>query len=119
MERKIGEVFISKLTGKRAVVVSDSIDKFSCHMCIYYEFCRNSGIKLELRLIEGGQCVRGNRSTYDGIIFKEIEQLYTISKETLGLLDEILNNDNLKEEEKLNYILYILDLECVLGITSH
>jgi hypothetical protein len=109
---KPGDIFISKLTGKKVIVISDDERDATCQQCIYIRYCRSHDDKeLRLRLMEGGSCTRGERSNGKGVIFREIKQLYMISKETISFLEEIKNDPALKEDEKLNYQFLLLNAE--------
>ena len=92
MEKKIGETFLSKVTGKLVVTLDSPPSYRRCLSCVYNSNSKRGscyGLMHVLRQEEVGHCSSRSRKDHKDVYFKEVESLYVVSKETLDLIQEI------------------------------
>lgn len=111
MEKQIGEVFISKSTGSKLVVHIGEF-KGRCSNCIFKSEDNSccKGLTHILRQLDVGHCSKNSRSDGLSVYFEQIESLYKISDETLGLIEEI-DSSYLDWDERKSSILFLLNVE--------
>jgi len=109
-DKKVGEVFISKLTGKK--VITKLGEKGRCVNCVFKDNKHLSciGFVYNIRQREAGHCSKESRKDGNIVYFEEVEKLYEISKETMDLILE-LDKTTLTSDERLNAQMTLLNAE--------
>jgi len=111
VERKIGEIYLSKLLGAEIEVCEyESRHKVGerCQECAYLNHCNNTGF-FEYRRKEAGSCSKDSRSDKKIVYFKLKEQIYNIPE---SIQKKIAKTFNLSTGERENEINKILDEQC-------
>lgn len=116
MEKKVGETFLSKATGKLVVTLDSPPSYKRCLSCVYNSNSKRGscyGLMHVLRQKEVGHCSHLSREDNKNVYFKEVESLYVVSKETLDLIQEIhelrLSGSEINDSPLL--IMLLLDAE--------
>jgi len=108
VERKIGEIYLSKLLGAEIEVCEyESRHKVGerCQECAYLGHCNNTGF-FRYRKEEAGSCSKDSRSDKKIVYFKLKEQIYNIPE---FIQKKIAKTFNLSTGERENEINKILD----------
>ena len=111
MERKIGEIYLSKLFGAEIEVCEyESRHKVGerCQECAYLDHCNNTGF-FEYRRREAGSCSKNSRNDKKVVYFKLKEQIYNIPESIQNKIKEIAGKSYLNTGEKENTINKLLD----------
>ena len=110
-----GDVFISRLTGRKAITVLGSSGR--CCSCIYNRLGSKGGqigcfgAYHDLRREEAGQCSSKSRGDHKNVYFKEVEKLYDLTKETVELMIDLQTDSTLSTVDKINLHQLLLDAE--------
>lgn len=117
-DKKPGQIFFSKVTGCRLIVVPKEVQR--CNFCAY-RLCNyskkfreslptNIGCLSGLRLDEAGQCWKTVREDKCAVYFQIVEVLYEIPEETKELILDLskLYRD---PKDRLNARKLLLELE--------
>jgi len=120
MERKIGDIFLSKVTGKKLIVIKSERSS-RCLLCEYgsryisnekykdkFGFCQ---VLKELRTREAGHCSASSREDNMNVYFSSVEDVYKIPEETRELLYDIMHRDVYSKEDIVKVQEYLLELE--------
>ena len=125
MERKLGDIFLSKVTGKKLIVTElesrTSKRSSRCLLCEYgsryvsnekykdeFSFCQ---VLKELRTKEAGHCSAASRKDNKNVYFSSIEDVYKIPEETRELLNDVMHGDVYSKEDIVKVQEYLLELE--------
>lgn len=108
MERKIGEIYLSKLfVAEIEVCEYESRHKVGerCQECAYLDHCNNTRF-FEYRRIEAGSCSKNSRNDKKVVYFKLKEKIYNIPE---SIQKKIAETFNLSLGERENIINKLLD----------
>lgn len=108
MERKIGEIYLSKLLGAEIEVCEYELRHGvgeRCQECAYLNHCNNTRF-FEYRRREAGSCSKDSRSDKKVVYFKLKEQIYNIPE---SIQNKIARTFDLSTGERENTIDKLLD----------
>lgn len=108
MERKIGEIYLSKLLGAEIEVCEYELRHGvgeRCQECAYLNHCNNTRF-FEYRRIEAGSCSKNSRNDKKVVYFKLKEKIYNIPE---SIQKKIAETFNLSLGERENIINKLLD----------
>ena len=108
VERKIGEIYLSKLLGAEIKVCEYKLKHRvgeRCQECAYLDHCNNTGF-FEYRRKEAGSCSKDSRSDKKVVYFKLKEQIYNIPE---SIQKKLARTFDLGTGERENEIDKLLD----------